>query len=120
MPALSDYRLRQLVLNSLPGSRETGTGTSTKPFLLEQLTLSVKLPIYLQFAPEDVQPRCVTFQAGEGREQAYARLRYPAIEVGLCGAKKATRLFIDAWSEPFEPPKQPEQPQPQTEPVIAP
>ena len=87
---------------------------------LEQLTLSVKLPIYLQFAPEDVQPRCVTFQACEGREQAYARLRYPPLEFCLCGAKKATRLFIDAWSEPFEPPKQPEQPQPQTEPVTAP
>ena len=109
------------IRNQIRESCLSGFWTSTSlDENLEQLTLSVKMPIYLQFAPEDVQPRCVTFQAGEGREQAYARLRYPPIEVGLCGAKKATRLFIDAWSEPFEPPKQPEQPQPQTEPVIAP
>jgi putative restriction endonuclease len=35
MPALSDYRLRQLLLRSLPGAREAGTGANTKPILLE-------------------------------------------------------------------------------------
>ena len=109
------------IRNQIRESCRSGFWTSTSlDENLEQLTLSVKLPIYLQFAPEDMQPRCVTFQAGEGREQAYARLRYPPLEVGLCGPKKATRLFIDAWSEPFDPPKQLEQTQPQTEPVIAP
>ena len=76
---------------------------------LTKLTISVKLPIYLQFAPEDLKPKCVLFRAGEGEgagtaSQAYARLRYPEIEVGMIGAKKATRLFIDAWSDPFTPP----------------
>ena len=87
---------------------------------LEQLTLSVKLPIYLQFAPEDLKPKCVLFSASEGagQSQAYARLRYPEIEVGLIGPKKTTRLFIDAWSDPFTPPVIPViEPEPLAEPV---
>jgi hypothetical protein len=76
---------------------------------LQKLTISVKLPIYLQFAPEDTSPACVMFQAhedaqGDAKGQAYARLRYPSIQVGMIGAKKGTALFIDAWSDPFTPP----------------
>jgi hypothetical protein len=33
---------------------------------------------------------------GAGQSQAYGRLRYPEIEVGLIGPKKTTRLCIDA------------------------
>ena len=87
---------------------------------LTKLTISVKLPIYLQFAPEDLKPKCVLFSASEGAGQSQpdARLRYPEIEVGLIGPKKTTRLFIDAWSDPFTPPVIPViEPEPLAEPV---
>jgi hypothetical protein len=52
----------------------------------------------------DAKPLLHVFEVCEGRDRAYARLHYPRTEIGLCANKK-TRLFIDALSESFDPPK---------------
>jgi len=84
----------------------SGSGFYTSTALDEagtELTISVKLPLYLQVLP-DAKPLLHVFEICEGRDRAYARLHYPRTEIGLCANKK-TRLFIDAWSESFDPPK---------------
>jgi hypothetical protein len=115
-----DQQARE-IRNKLREYSRGGFWTSTSlDDRLTKLTISLKLPIYLQFAPEDLKPKCVLFSASEGagQSQAYARLRYPEIEVGLIGPKKTTRLFIDAWSDPFTPPVIPViEPEPLAEPV---
>jgi putative restriction endonuclease len=66
MPALSDIRLRQLILSSLPGSREIGAGTSTKPILLEVPSLGA-IRIYLWTTTPDRS--AVGRPAGEHKAQ---------------------------------------------------